>query len=89
MVNHIIQVGKGARKFPSVDGLRRLPGVFEGDTKVGAAGSSGFAWLDLGCCVADLWREGSICQLPYLGDGVLGLNGRKRLGFRLRLPRYW
>ena len=54
VVNHIVKVGKGARKFPSVDGLGRLTGVLKGDTKVGTAGSSGFAWLDLCGCVADL-----------------------------------
>lgn len=54
MVDHIVQVGKGARKFPSVDGLSRLTGVLKRNTKVGAACSSGFARLNLCRCVADL-----------------------------------
>lgn len=79
MVNHIVQVGKGTSKFPSVDGLGRLTGVLKGDTKVGAAGSSGFAWLDLCCCVADLGemvRDVS-CRLLEMGSSI-GMEGRGR-----------
>lgn len=66
VVNHIVQIGEGARKLPAIDGLRRFAGVFEGDTKVRAAGSSGFSRLDLCCCVADLWKRVSYVSCCWL-----------------------
>lgn len=57
MVLHILQVCDCALELETVDGLCGFAGVFKRDTEVGAASSGRFARLDVGCCVADLYRE--------------------------------
>ena len=57
MVLHILQVCDCALELETIDGLCGFTGIFKGDTEVGAASSGGFARLDVGCCVADLYRE--------------------------------
>lgn len=58
MTDDVVQVSDGALELPAIDGLGGFTGVFEGDTEVAAASAGGFGGLELGCCVADLWREG-------------------------------
>lgn len=58
MSDDVVQVGEGALELPAIDGLGGFTGIFERDTEVGAAGAGRFGGLELGCCVADLWREG-------------------------------
>lgn len=59
MIDHIAQVCQRAFELPAIDSLSCFAGIFEGDAKVGAMSTGGFALLDRGSCVADLKRRGS------------------------------
>ena len=54
MTLDVLEVLEGTGDLPSVDRLRGLAGVLEGNTKVGAARAGGLAGLDLGGSVTDL-----------------------------------
>ncbi len=70
MINHIAQVCQRALELPTIDGLSRFAGVFEGDAEVGPVSAGGFALLDRGGCVADLdGEEGRLV-------GVCGMRAR-------------
>ena len=72
---HIVEVGEGALQFPAVDGLGGFAGVFEGAAEVGAPGPRGFAWLEVGGCVADLVVEEVVSRCAGAKDGGEQLGG--------------
>lgn len=76
LLSHILQVLDCALKLPSVDRLRSLAGVLEGDTKVRAAGTGGFRRQDGGSSVANLedwdlvnrYLARFLAHIKYAGD---------------------
>jgi hypothetical protein len=54
LLQNVSEVGEGAVKLPSVDGLSSLAGVLEGNAEVAAASPGGLCVVNVGCCVADL-----------------------------------
>ena len=59
LLNHISQVCQRTLKLPAIDSLCCFACVFEGDSEVGATGTSGFRRFDRRSCVSYLIDEGS------------------------------
>lgn len=54
MLQNIAEVGEGALKLPSVDGLGGLAGVLEGHTEVGTASAGALCVVEVGSSVTNL-----------------------------------
>lgn len=57
VVEDVAEVGEGALKLPSVDGLGGLAGVLERNTEVGAASAGALCVVEVGCSVTNLRQQ--------------------------------
>jgi hypothetical protein len=95
LLRDVSEVGQGALKLPSVDGLGGLAGVLEGDTQIAAAGASRLAVVYRISGVADLrtfisLRTHERAALDSKKSGQRGaVNSLERGGRRRTILTVW